>query len=129
MVSRRPPYPYGYFFSSLRFLPATQPPPLSVSRDSPAYRAMPASPVLGDLAAPVVPPVVPGIVVPGVVVPLPDSTGITVFSLRLKWQTVHSSCFDPVWVVVAAWSTFHTKVWEASSVALARGSGQVPSVH
>lgn len=26
MVSRRPPYPYGYFFSSLRFLPVTQPP-------------------------------------------------------------------------------------------------------
>ena len=80
---------------------------------------MPASPVLGDLAAPVVPPVVPGIVVPGVVVPpgsvvpLSDSTGITVFLLRLKPQTVHSSCFNPVWVVVASVSTFHTKVWDA----------------
>ena len=90
---------------------------------------MPASPVLGDLAAPVVPPVVPGIVVPDVAVPLPDSLGITVFSLRLWRQTVHSSCFNPVWVLVAALSTFHTKVWDVESFVLASGSGQSVSVH
>ena len=117
-----PPAEGEFYFSPLRFLPTTHPPPLSASRDSPAYSAIPASPVLGDVAVFSAP---PSGLVSG---PPPCRVGISV-SLRSKPQTVHSSCFDPVSVAVAAFSTFHTKVWDARSFVLAYRSGQSLSVH
>ena len=56
-----------------------------------------------------------------VAVPLPDSLGITVFSLRLAPQTVHSSCLMPVASLVAALSITHWKLCAAVS-ALSRHS-------
>ena len=89
-------------------MPTAQPLPLSASRDSPAYSAIPASPVLADVI------IVFSAPLSGLVDGLwPDSVGSSVFSLRLKPQTVHSSCFNQVWVLVAALSTFHTKVWDS----------------
>ena len=66
-------------------MPTAQPLPLSASRDSPAYSAIPASPVLADVITVFSAPLsglVAGLVA-GLVSGLwPDSVGISVFSLR-----------------------------------------------
>ena len=66
----------------------------SASRDSPAYSAIPASPVLADVTTVLSAPL-SGLVAglgAGLVAGLwPASVGVSVFALRLSWQTVDFS--------------------------------------